>query len=77
MLGVEEERVIDIEEVALIRSTPEQAKLGPALMELERLIKSSASYIANLHDEDFPAFWEYKFTDMIKTMDNIFEAEMD
>ena len=77
MLNTEEDRVLDVDDFGLMRTTVEQGTLGPALVKLEMGVKDFANYIAALPSDDLQHddFKKYGFLAMIVVLDGIVESE--
>ena len=78
VLSREEDRLTDVEEVALLQCDLENARLAPALISLSSSIKSFATFISGLASADLgkEPLEKYKFPDATKTLTDIFEHEM-
>ena len=77
MLNAEEESVVEVEPMGLIRTKVGAAKLGPGLVKLEQNIEDFASYNAALPTGDAEEFKKlgYNFFEMIAVLDGFCEAE--
>ena len=77
MLNAEEESVVEVEPMGLIRTKVGAAKLGPGFVKLEQNIKDFASYNAALPTGDAEEFKKlgYNFFEMIAVLDGFCEAE--
>ena len=68
MLGAEEQRILEVEEAALLNILTEQARLAPALSDLAASITHFSAFVANVpsHDLSSPTMAPYKFSDMAR-----------
>ena len=78
VISREEDRLTDVEEMALLQCDLETAKLAPALNSLSHSIKSFTEYISGLASADLAKdpLVKYKFPEAVKGLTDICENEM-
>ena len=70
MLNSEEEAIVDVDEIGILKVKLSEAKLAPCLITLEENIKRLTSFIGSLPSGDLESleFSKYKFLEMIGTL---------
>ena len=78
MLSAEEERVCDIDDVSLLKTDLQQAKLGPALCTFKASVEELATYIAFVPSAEISAepMNKYFWSDIIRSLDALHQQEL-
>ena len=78
MLNVEEDRVCEVDDVAMLKSDPQQARLAPALQSLNSIIRDFSLFVANVPQKTFQSdgFAQYNFTTATDHLEAIYTKEL-
>ena len=78
-LSREEDRLLEVEDKAILQVDFAAAKLGPSLCELNAAIKELMGFVSTLPGADLekPPFIEYNFTEVTNTLRTAHEAELE
>ena len=77
-LNSEEDRVAEVQEVALLKTEADKARLSPALADLAVSVTHFSAYVANLSGVDLSnhLFVQYKFSEMPRLFMDIQEQQL-
>ena len=78
MLNIEEDRVTEVDDTALLRISVTEAKLAPKFVECDTFIKEFTAFYANIPpaDTEHATFAQYKFQEMTKQLHVLADAQM-
>ena len=78
MLNVEEDRVCEVDDVAMLKSDPQTARLAPALQALKSSTRDVSLFLANVPQETLQTetFALYKFTTATDQLETIYTTEL-
>ena len=78
MLNVEEDRVCEVDDIAMLKSDPQSARLAPALQSLKSVTRDFSLLLANVPQETLQSdtFAPYKFTTATDQLEIIYTTEL-